>query len=268
MIPTPFIRRATEGIGFVGFWVVLGILLRLDANQYLLIGVPLTAVFQIFIRRQPIRALWIREAPRFVLDKKGWKWAIVLGITPVQIIASGLTKGNYTVAFWGVSAVCGAVAAAYAIQNLQRETVRHLLLCAAIAGSIGIAIMVGAFHLRHGETPSFMTMLQTFGGSSLGYFPVSFILEEVSFRGALDSHLHHPGESHSWASALLVSALWGLWHFPIVPGEHAFAKVVSLVFVHCAIGVPLSFFWRRSGNLAVPAFSHALIDGVRNALLL
>jgi membrane protease YdiL (CAAX protease family) len=243
--------------------------LRLDANQYLLIGVPLTAVFQIFVRKQPIRALWIREAPRFALDRKGWIWAIVLAITPAQLIASGIAKGNYTVALWGVSAACGAMAAAYAIRNLRRETVRHLLLCAAVAGSIGVAIMVGAFHLRHGETPlSFMTMLQTFGGSSLGYFPVSFILEEVSFRGALDSHLHHPGESRSWTSALLVSALWGLWHFPIVPGEHAFAKVASLIFVHCVIGVPLSFFWRKSGNLAVTAFSHALIDGVRNALLL
>jgi membrane protease YdiL (CAAX protease family) len=39
-----------------------------------------------------------------------------------------------------------------------------------------------------------------------------------------------------------------------------------LVVVHSAIGVSLSFAWRRSGNLALPAAAHALIDGVRNGL--
>jgi hypothetical protein len=36
--------------------------------------------------------------------------------------------------------------------------------------------------------------------------------------------------------------------------------------VHSLIGVPLATYWRQSGNLAVPAFTHALIDAVRNAL--
>jgi membrane protease YdiL (CAAX protease family) len=31
------------------------------------------------------------------------------------------------------------------------------------------------------------------------------------------------------------------------------------------VGIPLSLFWRRSGNLFVPAAVHALIDAVRNA---
>jgi membrane protease YdiL (CAAX protease family) len=40
-----------------------------------------------------------------------------------------------------------------------------------------------------------------------------------------------------------------------------------IVVIHTLVGVPLAFFWRRSGNLAVPAFTHALIDAVRNALM-
>lgn len=39
------------------------------------------------------------------------------------------------------------------------------------------------------------------------------------------------------------------------------------VAVHCCIGVPLSIYWRRSGNLFVTGSTHALIDAVRNALL-
>jgi membrane protease YdiL (CAAX protease family) len=37
---------------------------------------------------------------------------------------------------------------------------------------------------------------------------------------------------------------------------------------HCLVGVPLSFAWRRSGNLAGPALAHAGLDAVRNALML
>lgn len=193
----------------------------------------------------------------------------MLAIIPARISVAALIQGNYSVALWGLSAVCGAMAAAYALRNFQRETVRGLLLCAAIAGPIGIAIMAGAAVMRHSENSiSLIFRFQTFGSSLLSYFPVCFLLEEVSFRGALDAHLHHPGERRSWTSAILVSELWGLWHLPIVPGEHRFAAAASLILVHCAIGIPLSFFWRRSGNLAVTAFSHALIDAARNAMLL
>jgi membrane protease YdiL (CAAX protease family) len=41
----------------------------------------------------------------------------------------------------------------------------------------------------------------------------------------------------------------------------------QLLIVHCAIGVPLSLGWRRTGRLVAPALAHALIDAVRNALL-
>jgi membrane protease YdiL (CAAX protease family) len=37
--------------------------------------------------------------------------------------------------------------------------------------------------------------------------------------------------------------------------------------IHVIIGVPLSLYWRRSGNLAVPTTAHAFIDAVRNMLL-
>ena len=47
---------------------------------------------------------------------------------------------------------------------------------------------------------------------------MTFVLEEVAFRGALDAHVHHEGEGRGWQSALFVSALWGLWHLPISGG--------------------------------------------------
>jgi membrane protease YdiL (CAAX protease family) len=70
-----------------------------------------------------------------------------------------------------------------------------------------------------------------------------------------------------WISAALGSALWGLWHLPVLPAEsRSFAAALSLVMVHSLIGVPMAIYWRKSGNLAVTSFTHSLIDGVRNAL--
>jgi membrane protease YdiL (CAAX protease family) len=101
-------------------------------------------------------------------------------------------------------------------------------------------------------------------------FPVCFVMEEVSSRGALDSHLRQPGEPCRLTSALLGSVLRGVWHLPIVPAAtspgNALGMVLVVAAMHSLVGVPLAVYWRKSGNLAVPAFTHALIDAVRNRL--
>lgn len=80
--------------------------------------------------------------------------------------------------------------------------------------------------------------------------------------------MHHAGEGRGWQAALFVSALWGLWHLPIATGIPFPVLILVLLTVHCFIGIPLSFAWRRSRNLASASFAHAAIDAVRNAMLL
>jgi membrane protease YdiL (CAAX protease family) len=68
-----------------------------------------------------------------------------------------------------------------------------------------------------------------------------------------------------------VSALWGLWHLPVASVAFGFplpVLVAELVVLHVALGVPLSFAWRRTRNLAAPALAHAVTDAVRNATML
>ena len=94
-----------------------------------------------------------------------------------------------------------------------------------------------------------------------------FVLEEVTFRGAIDSHVHEDGERHGVLSAIYVSLLWALWHFPTVPtSEPVLIRVVSVLPTQLCVGIFLSLWWRRSGNLAVTVGAHALVDAVRNAL--
>ena len=98
-------------------------------------------------------------------------------------------------------------------------------------------------------------------------FSVGFVIEEVSFRGLVDAHIHRRGESRNWLSSLFESALWGLWHGPVGRSLALLEVLVPLVVgQHCAVGVPLSFAWRRSGNLVPLVSAHAAIDAVRDAV--
>jgi membrane protease YdiL (CAAX protease family) len=256
--------RWAGGVLFVAIWMGAGWSLGLDANAYLLLGIPLTIVFQRFVRREPIRRMWVREAPPF-----GWNWlapAILLAILPSISFARALGRREWVICGWMGAALVGAFAAGYALRQLRRESLRPFLMCQLTAGTIGIGLMIVA---RMANT--IQRQPQTLLGfhDFLLYFPVCFVLEEVSFRGALDSHLYHAGDRFRFTSALLGSALWGVWHLPILPTEsRSLATAATLAVVHSLIGVPLAIYWRRSGNLAIPAFAHALIDGVRNALLL
>ena len=92
--------------------------------------------------------------------------------------------------------------------------------------------------------------------------PLCFIVEEVTFRGALDSYLWEQGE-RGLCSALALSFLWALWHLPIQTVPINFSVALWPGVVHTAIGVPLAMSWRLGGNLAVPAAVHALLDGLR-----
>ena len=145
-----------------------------------------------------------------------------------------------------MAAVAGALGAAYALRNFHRATMRDLLLCLATAGACGVLLMILAAVIGGSGYHTLAHRLAVGVASLLLYVPVTFPLAEVTFRGAFDAHVHHPGESHEYLSAFLVSSLLG---------------------VHCAIGVPLSLCGKRSGNLFVTGAAHALVDAVRNAIV-
>jgi membrane protease YdiL (CAAX protease family) len=262
-------RRAVEITAFVAFWMALGKIFHLSANAYLLAGIPLTLLFQSFVRRTALRSLWVRDAPPFRLGVVGVVVAVALGAFPVfELVQLFRTRLDWVIGGWLLAAVCGAIPAGYAIRNFGRATVTHFLSCLATAGVVGVLIFALAFIANRGGHVPLGNRLHNGGGSLLLYFPAVFIIEEVTFRGLLDAHLHRADEPHGIVTAIYVSILWGLWHYPIVPpGPRLMTIIPQLVTVHLLVGVPLSIFWRRSGNLAVPAFTHAFIDAVRNALM-
>jgi membrane protease YdiL (CAAX protease family) len=262
------VRRLAEVTGFVAAWMALGLTFRLESNAYLLLGIPLTIVFQLVVRRAPIRALWVRAGPHFRLGALGLVIAAVLAVVPGYLLVTATREGAPRVVL-GVllAAMGGAVAAAYAFQSFRRSTGWALLMCLATAGLIAVVLM--RFGVAGAAAPPRppLAMLEIGIRSFLLYLPIVFVLEEVAFRGALDAHVHHPGEPRGILSAIAVSALWGIWHYPIAPPAAALQTIGQLLLLHVPVGVFLSLYWRRSGNLVVPGATHAFMDSVRNATL-
>jgi hypothetical protein len=261
-------RRLIEGIAFIAVWMTLGYLLPVNELAYLLMGIPLTIAFQTLVRRRPLRELWVADASKFALDRRGMVLAAVLVIAPAYYGSRVLAGGDWTLIGWYGAAVIGAGCAAFA---LRATSILAMLRSAAVPMAVGVGgmvIVLGGAHVVTGAALALPAMLGTVAKFIALYFPMLFLIEEVAFRGALDAHVHHAGEGRGWQSALLVSAVWGLWHLPISTGTSLPVAIVSVLAVHCLIGIPLSLAWRRSRNLAGVAFAHAAIDAVRNAFML
>lgn len=268
---TSRLRRIVEIVLFVALWMGIGFRFRLDADAYLLIGIPLTGFFQLAIRRKLIRALWVRSAPMVQWDARMLIALIVLLLVPCVGLLHTLRSPSgidWIRAAWFASAVAGTFSAAYSLRNFTRETLDSLYRCLGTAGVYGTIIMLGAAVAIHFPVRSPILMTRVAIESLLAYVPVGYLLEEVTFRGLLDAHVYEAGETRSISSAAFISILWGIWHLPIVPREGPIVLLIArLIFVHTILGVPLSLYWRRSGNLGVPALTHSLVDALRNALL-
>ena len=261
-------RRVLEAVAFIAVWMSAGYLLGLSSNAYLLLGIPLTAAFQLVVRRRPLRELFAAGTTRFALDRKGAAIATVLAITPAYYAAGAFKAGDWTTFGWYLAATGGAVAAAFSVRaSSVVATLRSAAVPVAV-GATGMAAVFGAVHVVTGAPLPALAALGALAKYTALYYPATFALEEVAFRGAIDAHVHHDGDRRGWQSAVFVSALWGLWHLPVSSGFPLPWMVLELVVVHVALGVWLSFAWRRTRNLGGPALAHAVNDAVRNATML
>jgi len=273
------LRRVIEGTLFVAVWMVIGYALSLNADTYLLVGIPITIIFQIFVARKPLRGLWVRVAPSMKLEslKKGaLAVSAVFALFNLIFLFFDVVSGNWEAALYELVAVLASVPLAYSLSYVSRKTAKPLLMCFATAGLIGAGTFLVEYWIRLNlvHTVASVTLenfLLVAVVSFTQYLPVVFLLEEVWFRGAFDSHVYHAGEQRPYATALYVSLLWGAWHFPTtyVPSDGltvGLAILGELLAFQGATGFFLSLYWRKSGNLIVSGSVHAFIDSMRNGL--
>ena len=265
---TPRRKRVAEAMAFVAVWITAGYLLHLPSNGYLLLGVPLTAAFQLLVRRRPLRELFAAGTARFALNRQGALIATVLAVTPGVYATQAVPTGDWVTVGWYLAAMGGAVAAGFSLRASSIATTLRDAARPIALGAGGMAAVYGVLHVATGAPLPALAALGALANYTALYFPATFLMEEVAFRGAIDAHVHHDGEGRGRVSAVFVSVLWGLWHLPVATGFPLPVLVAELVVVHVALGVWLSYAWRRTRNLAAPALAHGVIDAVRNATML
>ncbi len=268
----------------VGIYVALGLALHLDGNEYQVLGIPLLVGFQLLIHRQPIRTLWVRSGPPLRVDARFISIWLVFSLVPAYDLVTAIQSRNVGFTAFAAAAIAGAFGLAYALRAMHRGNVRQLGLCILTVGAVGILPQLAALVLPHlihlhiagqssaARSVGALTLLKT-GAATFFLGPVGFMVEEVFFRGGLDTYLHRGEKGTGWLSAVFVSALWGLWHLPgqspvSLSGTHLVSTILALLVAQIVVGVPLSLWWRASGNLVVTDTAHALLDSVRNSLAL
>lgn len=266
------VHRVVDVGAFVAAWVGLGYLFHLGSEAYLLVGIPLTIAFQVLVRRRPVRELLVRRSGPGVVpstrpDLRAVAVAALLALAPLVWGLQAARSEDPWIVAWYAAAVVGAAAAAYALRSTSVRAVLRSAALPTAVGVVGNVLVVAVVDLATGVSLGVPGLLLGVPKWLAIYFPATFVMEEVVFRGALDAHIHHPGEARGLRSALYVSVLWGLWHLPVSHSMPFPLLLVSLVLWHCLVGVPLSYAWRRSGNLSGPALAHAAMDAVRNGLL-
>src|SRR2546430_2759354 len=110
----------------VGLYVGLGFLFRPDANTYLLLGMPITVLFQCLIARRPLLELWLRNGQALRMDRWPAAWLVLFLVGPVQAMADGVRSGSWPVAIYGLAALLGALGAALAFRALGPSALRQL----------------------------------------------------------------------------------------------------------------------------------------------
>jgi hypothetical protein len=252
---------------FVGAWMAIGWVLDLGAVPYLLVGIPLTLGFQVLVARRPIVSLWVVDARSFRLDRAGVVIALGLAALPMYATVLGLTGGRVLDVAYGLVGVLGAVPAAFALRAMDRRARTALLRSLLTAGVVASLLFLADRLVRVGPAVTDpLGGIQAFAISLLLYVPMVFVIEAVTFRGALDTYARGPRPPTDLASAAFVSLMWGAWHLPLVLAGDALLRVPITLGYHLVVGLLLTIPWRRSGNLAVPGVTHAVIDAIRDGL--
>jgi membrane protease YdiL (CAAX protease family) len=260
------LARATLATAVIGGYIALGFAFRLGAEAYLLLGIPITIGFQILVVRRPLRSLWLLQAPPMTFTPRSIGAAVVLTIAPAIVALGGVRDGDLALVGWGLAAMVGAVGAVYALRAMDRDAVRSTIRTTLITGAVLVGIMVAYRLATGGFNGNLAAALTTSVISLLTYLPVVFVMEEVLFRGLIDTYLHGSTPGPDRASAIYGSALWGLWHLPVAFLALGALTIPYLVVVHTTMGYFMVVAWRRTGNLAAPGIAHAVIDALRNTV--
>jgi len=145
--------------------------------------------------------------------RKGCRWI------PTEAVRAA-ARGDLARAAFAGAAIAGTFGLAYALRAMQAATVKQVgPLPPDDRGIVLVPVLVtlllrNVLHLRFqigpsdvARTPELLPNLRAGAETFVLGMPLGFMVEEVFFRGALDTYLHHGEEGTDWLSAVFVSAV-------------------------------------------------------------
>jgi len=123
------------------------------------------------------------------------------------------------------------------------------------------------------KIPDLLTMLiMLFAGLSAGITvnAIAAFGEELGWRGLLQRELAPLG---FWGSSLLIGAIWGLWHAPIIwhgynYPQHPHLGVVMMMLFCMLFGTVISYVRLRAKSVIAAAIMHGTLNGVAGLTVL
>jgi membrane protease YdiL (CAAX protease family) len=271
------LRRCLEAAILVAIVIAIGLALDMAVFAYVAMSFPAAVAFQLWVRRRPLHEMWVRRGPP-LSGSTLIPWLAVLFAIPPAISLITQTEPSSQV-IWTLVVIAGSVPASYVVRQRGPDTLRYVVLCLATAGLVGallltindlVDIVEDLAKAKSNFLPVGESDAVAFGKSFIVLWPGYYMIEEVLFRGVIDSHVHHEGERKWLLSAIFVSLLWGAWHLPVIlsisPDASAPVVIANMFVLQGLVGPFLSYWWRRSGNLLVPAVTHDFLDSLRNAI--
>src|SRR5580698_8045777 len=112
-----------QAVVFVGVYIALGFVLNMNPNLYLLLGIPLTMLFQLGVRKQPLYTLWVRNSTSFRLNKIGIALAIAFMAEPVREIILMVIhkKADPIIIAYLIAAIAGAFGTAFSFMQFKKD---------------------------------------------------------------------------------------------------------------------------------------------------
>jgi membrane protease YdiL (CAAX protease family) len=275
--PTSQLRRYLEAAVLVAIVIGIGLVFDMSVFAYVAMSFPAAVIFQLWVARRPLHEMWVRRGPALSRATLIPWLAVLFAIPPLISLITQDEPSSQVI--WTLVVIAGCVPASYVVKQWGPDTLRYIVLCFATAGLIGAALLTlndlvdiveDLAKAKSNFLPVGESDALAFGKSFLVLWPGYYMIEEVLFRGVLDSHVHHEGDRRWLLSAIFVSLLWGSWHLPVIlaisPGASAAVVIANMYVMQGLVGPFLSYWWRRSGNLIVPAFTHDFLDSLRNAI--
>ena len=111
-----------------------------------------------------------------------------------------------------------------------------------------------------------LTWLQLISGLTSGGLMTAFFAlgEEICWRGFLDREADGQGWGF-WKSSVVIGAIWGLWHWPVIVQGHNWPTHpylgVLLMMVFCmGMGPIFTFVTRMTGSVFAAALAHGTLN--------